>query len=129
MQRLAGSADFLASFRAGRVILLIEGEAGIGKTTLLKEAHNSAVRLGHTVLSASPAESEVSLEFAGLADLLEWVPVAGLPRCPYPSGTRSARQFSAPRPRNDSWIRDHVNSRIYTASQPGQEAPGTYCCR
>ena len=41
-----------------------------------------AVRLGHMVLSAFPAEPEAPLEFAGLADLLEGVPaalVAGLP--------------------------------------------------
>ena len=75
---------FLGELPRGPSVLLIEGEAGIGKTTLLKEAHNSAAGLGHTVLSASPAESEVSLEFAGLADLLEWVPVARIAALPVP---------------------------------------------
>jgi len=63
-------------------VLLIEGEAGIGKTTLLKEGLDTAVQLGLTVLSAYPVESEVPLEFAGLADLLETVPavlIDGLP--------------------------------------------------
>ena len=73
---------FLGELPRGPRVLLIEGEAGIGKTTLLREGQNNAVRLGIMVLSAFPAESEVPLEFAGLADLLEWVPavlVDGLP--------------------------------------------------
>ena len=81
MQRPPGSPDFLVSFPEDRA-LLIEGEAGIGKTTVLNEARNAAVRLGIMVLSAYPVESEVPLEFAGLADLLETVPavrVDGLP--------------------------------------------------
>ena len=45
---------FLGELPRGPRVLLIEGEAGIGKTTLLKEAHDTAVRLGHTVLSAFP---------------------------------------------------------------------------
>ncbi|MGO8891333.1 MAG: hypothetical protein ACLQB1_16790 [Streptosporangiaceae bacterium] len=38
-------------------VLLIEGEAGIGKTTLLKEGLDTAVQLGLTVLSAYPVET------------------------------------------------------------------------
>jgi len=41
---------------AGPRVLLIEGEAGIEKTTLL-----SAVQLEMTVLSACPVESEVAV--------------------------------------------------------------------
>ena len=75
-------SGFLGEVTRGARVLLIEGEAGIGKTTLLKEGHDTAVQLGITVLSAYPVESEVPLEFAGLADLLETVPavlVDGLP--------------------------------------------------
>ena len=64
---------FLGEIRRGSRVLLIEGEAGIGKTTVLNEARNMAARLGITVLSAYPVESEMPLEFAGLADLLEGV--------------------------------------------------------
>ena len=73
---------FLRELRRGPRVLLIEGEAGIGKTTLLREGQNAAVQLGITVLSAYPVESEMPLEFAGLADLLDTVParvVGGLP--------------------------------------------------
>jgi DNA-binding CsgD family transcriptional regulator/tetratricopeptide (TPR) repeat protein len=75
-------SGFLREVPRGPRVLLIEGEAGIGKTTLLKEGHDTAVRLGITVLFAYPVESEVPLEFAGLADLLEAVPavlIDGLP--------------------------------------------------
>lgn len=75
---------FLGELTCGPRVLLIEGEAGIGKTTLLEEADNAAGRLGHMVLSAFPAESEASLAFAGLADLLEWVPAAAVDGLPVP---------------------------------------------
>ena len=65
---------FLGDLPRGCRALLIEGEAGIGKTTVLNEGRTAAVQLGITVLSAYPVESEVPLEFAGLADLLETVP-------------------------------------------------------
>ena len=73
---------FLDEVPRGPRVLLIEGEAGSGKTTLLKEGHDTAIQLGITVLSAYPVESEMPLEFAGLADLLQTVPavlVDGLP--------------------------------------------------
>ena len=54
--------------------LLVVGEVGIGKTTLLNWARGEATDHGLRVLSASPVESEVPLEFAALADLLEKVP-------------------------------------------------------
>jgi len=75
-------SKFLDELPLGPRVLLIEGESGIGKTTLLKQARDAAVKLGITVLSAYPVESEVPLEFAGLTDLLETVPEAivdGLP--------------------------------------------------
>ena len=65
---------FLRELSAGPRVLLIEGEAGIGKTTLLRQADDAAVQHGITVLTANPVESEVPLEFAGLADFLEHGP-------------------------------------------------------
>ena len=79
---IARISRFLGELPRGSRVLLIEGEAGIGKTTVLKEGQNAAVGLGVMVLSAYPVESEVPLEFAALADLLEKVPadlVDGLP--------------------------------------------------
>jgi DNA-binding CsgD family transcriptional regulator len=50
--------------------LLLRGEAGIGKTTLWRDALASARSSGAVVLSCRPAESEAQLSFSGLADLL-----------------------------------------------------------
>ena len=49
-------------------VLLLAGEAGIGKTSLLREAEAQAA--GVTVLRARGVESESDLPFAGLSELL-----------------------------------------------------------
>jgi DNA-binding CsgD family transcriptional regulator len=49
--------------------LLLEGEAGIGKTTLLAVAGEEARRRGWCVLSCGPAAAEAQLAFAALADV------------------------------------------------------------
>lgn len=54
----------------GSMALVIEGEAGIGKTTLLREALAAASGAGATVLMAWPASAEAELAFSGLGDLL-----------------------------------------------------------
>ena len=82
---------FLCELRKGPRVLLIEGEAGIGKTTLLSEGQDAAVQLGITTLTAYPVESEMPLEFAGLADLLETVPASVVGRLPVPQ-RRAVRQ-------------------------------------
>jgi DNA-binding CsgD family transcriptional regulator len=51
--------------------LVIEGEPGIGKTTLLAAASEAATRRGFEVLSAGPAPSEASLPLSGYGDLFE----------------------------------------------------------
>ena len=60
--------DFAGGDRA-RVVLL-EGDAGIGKTTLMREAITAASSEGARVLAARPAAAEAGLAFAGLGDLL-----------------------------------------------------------
>ncbi len=50
--------------------LVLEGEAGIGKTTLWIEALEQARRRGFLVVSARGASTEVTLTFSALADLL-----------------------------------------------------------
>lgn len=51
--------SFLDELAGGSRVLLIEGGAGIGKTTLLREGRAVATQLGMTVLSAFPVESEI----------------------------------------------------------------------
>jgi DNA-binding CsgD family transcriptional regulator len=50
--------------------LLIEGEAGIGKTTLWREAARAAAAAGYRVLGTRPSAAEAGFAFAGLGDLL-----------------------------------------------------------
>jgi DNA-binding CsgD family transcriptional regulator len=57
----------------GPFAIALEGEAGIGKSTLWRAAVQDALRRGRRVLSARPAESERDLAYAGLGDLLEGV--------------------------------------------------------
>src|SRR5580692_12055128 len=65
---------------AGQV-LLVTGEAGMGKTMLLADAADRARRAGTRVLSVTGRESESRLAFAGLHQLLRPVlaGAAGLP--------------------------------------------------
>lgn len=66
---------------------LIEGDPGIGKTTLLRAAVASAERFGYAVLRASPAESESRLVYSGLGDLLHGSLASALPTLPVPQRT------------------------------------------
>jgi predicted ATPase len=65
---------------AGQV-LLVTGEAGMGKTVLLADAAGRARSAGVRVLSVTGRESESRLAFAGLHQLLRPVlsSAAGLP--------------------------------------------------
>ena len=63
-------AGLLAGARAGRCgVLVVRGEAGIGKTVLLEQARDIATGSGFTVQSAVGAESETQFAFAGLHQL------------------------------------------------------------
>src|SRR3954464_14433720 len=64
---------FVAGLAAGPGTLVIEGEAGIGKTTVWQLGVDAAARRGHQVLASRPAEAETGLAYTGLADLLSGV--------------------------------------------------------
>ncbi len=53
--------------------LVLEGEPGIGKTTLWRLGVAEANERGYRVLACSPAEPEAELAYAALADLLDGV--------------------------------------------------------
>ena len=57
----------------GPIAIALEGEAGIGKSTLWHAAVEDARRRGLRVLSTRPAESERALAHVGLGDLLDGV--------------------------------------------------------
>jgi predicted ATPase len=85
-ERVVGREDELAAVerwldRAGDAPpgLLLEGEPGIGKSTLWEAAVDRAQRRGLRVLQARPAEAERDLPFAALTDLLGELSTSGLP--------------------------------------------------
>lgn len=61
---------FLDSVPHSPVALLVEGEAGIGKSTVWFESIRLAEARGYRVLRARPAESEAKLSYAALADVV-----------------------------------------------------------
>jgi DNA-binding CsgD family transcriptional regulator len=67
---LAAIAEFLQA-EARPCAVVVEGEPGIGKTTVWRVAVEQAAGLGYSVLRARPAESESKLAFSSLADLLD----------------------------------------------------------
>ena len=62
---------FLDRALEGPRSLVLEGEAGIGKTTLWLEGLERARDVGFRVLRARPSQAETALPFAALADLIE----------------------------------------------------------
>src|SRR5919199_6225584 len=54
----------------GAAALLLEGQAGIGKTAMCRAASEAARECGFRVLQARPSEAERTLSFVALADLL-----------------------------------------------------------
>ncbi len=77
-------ARFLDAVPTGPVGLLFEGDAGIGKTTLWREAVLEALERSYCVLSCRPVESEGQLAFTALGDLLEEVPDSATAELPVP---------------------------------------------
>jgi DNA-binding CsgD family transcriptional regulator len=69
-RELATVTAFVDAIPEGPRALLLEGEAGIGKTTIWLEAVGAAEDRGFRVLQARPAESEAKLSYAVLADLV-----------------------------------------------------------
>jgi len=69
-EELARIDSFLNGDEAGTSALALEGEAGIGKTTLWLAGVERARERGLRVLVARPAEAERELSFATLGDLL-----------------------------------------------------------
>ncbi len=61
---------FLDRVAATGGALVVDGEAGIGKTTIWREALQRAEKRGFRVLVARPTETEAALSYAALADLV-----------------------------------------------------------
>jgi DNA-binding CsgD family transcriptional regulator len=83
-RELDAGGRFLESVADGSASLVLDGEAGIGKTTIWREVVGRARARGYRVLSCRPAATEVTLSFAGLADLLDNVDASVLSELPAP---------------------------------------------
>lgn len=69
---LARVKSFIGSVSEGPSALLLEGAAGIGKTTLWHAGVSIARARGHRVLACRAAESEARLSYAALGDLFDF---------------------------------------------------------
>jgi hypothetical protein len=78
-REMAAVAALLDAVPLGPCGLVLEGAAGIGKTTVWRAGAAQAVGRSYTVLSCRPAESEATLSFAALGDLLDGILDRALP--------------------------------------------------
>lgn len=83
---LARIDAFLARVPAGASVLVIEGDPGMGKTTLWLAGLEAATARAWRVLSARPSDAEATYAYAGIGDLLEGVDEEALAPLPAPQG-------------------------------------------
>ena len=83
-RELASVSRLLEPVEEGLRVLLLEGEPGIGKTTVWEHALADAAERGYRVLACRPAEAEAKLAFTALGDLLAPIADHGLPGLPEP---------------------------------------------
>jgi DNA-binding CsgD family transcriptional regulator len=67
---LAVAQSFLDTLPEAPGALVIEGEPGIGKTTVWRQVTRDAEAASYRVISCRPAEPETKLSFSSLADLI-----------------------------------------------------------
>jgi DNA-binding CsgD family transcriptional regulator/tetratricopeptide (TPR) repeat protein len=90
---LAAVATFVGGLSGRSSVFLLDGEAGIGKSTLWAIGVSGARAVEAIVLSAQPAESESDVAYAVLGDLLRFVPESAYEQLPKPQ--RSALRIVA----------------------------------
>src|SRR5262245_61129965 len=82
---VAAAVDaFLTAAQTDATALLVDGEAGIGKTTLFLSVLEQARARGFRVLSARPSSAESGYAYASLVDLLRTIDPAVLATLPGP---------------------------------------------
>src|SRR6185312_16296683 len=82
----------VAKSAAGGGALLLQGDAGIGKSALLERAVAQAQAAGMRVLSTTGVRTEANLPFAGLHQLLRPI-LGGLDALPKPQHNALAAAF------------------------------------
>src|SRR6478609_880101 len=103
----------LRSFLGGRPdrpsALLLDGEAGIGKTTVVRAAVEWATSADLSVFEARPAAGEAELPYVGLGDLLATVDDDALQALAAPQ--RSALAAAVGREGSSGAVDEHALSR------------------
>ena len=70
-KELASLTDFITAVSTGPTAVIVQGEAGIGKTTLWQWTVAEAERRCYRIMVARPLEAETTLSFSALGDLLD----------------------------------------------------------
>jgi DNA-binding CsgD family transcriptional regulator len=83
-EELGAVEELLRTLRGGPAALLLEGEAGIGKTTVWNAGVEAAREAGLRVLACRGVGSEVKLGYAALTDLLAEVDEGSIAELPAP---------------------------------------------
>jgi predicted ATPase len=81
-EELLAFDEFLRAVPTGGQALLLEGDAGIGKTALWQEGNRLARERGFRLLTSRSADSETQIAFATVGDLLAPVVEETLPQLP-----------------------------------------------
>jgi DNA-binding CsgD family transcriptional regulator len=121
-EELAVVASFVDESRDGPVALVLEGDAGIGKSTLWQAGVEHARAQGLLVLASRPAEAERGFAHAGLGDLLEGVIDDVLPslRVPRRRALEVALLRAAPEePVDDRALAVAVRDALQLLADPG----------
>ena len=119
---LAAVRAFVAAGAAAPAALVIEGEAGIGKTTIVRAALAHASSAGLRVLLARPVEGEVELPYVGLGDLLGAFDADAFASLAGPQ--REAIEAALARGRADNTVERHALSRGLLEFLRGEGAAG-----
>ncbi|HZO50257.1 MAG TPA: LuxR family transcriptional regulator [Gaiellaceae bacterium] len=99
LEEAAQVEALLDGLASGPAALVLEGEPGIGKSTIWADAVRRAEARGVRVLQARPAEVEAPLSFAALADMLGDLPAEVLGELPDPQQRAlAAALLQAPAP-------------------------------
>ena len=104
--------QFLSELPSGPSHLVLEGPAGIGKSTIWAAALGAARSNGHAVLATRPAAGDASVPWAGLSDLLGTVAATTLDALPEPQ--RRALDIALARREPDSSPLDELSVRLAT---------------
>jgi DNA-binding CsgD family transcriptional regulator len=123
-RELREMSDFLDKATSGPAALVLEGSAGIGKTTLWLAGVAESKERGHHVLVARAAESEARMSYTALGDLLGGIPEPKFDGLPTPlrhaldrALLRTELTGGAPDPRAVSLAAGEV-LRILAADRP-----------